>query len=93
VRKKINKRLLVKIVGILFLIIFLFYFIFNSSNIIKQNRGYSMEADKNILKENNMENLMMNMRNFGEEKKEQNDVNNPLSKKDEEDEEEEEDDK
>jgi len=42
VRKKINKRLLVKIVGILFLIIFLFYFIFNSSNIIKKSTSTFM---------------------------------------------------
>ena len=47
-----------------------------------------MNMNQNILKENNMENLMMNMRNFEEEKKEQYDLNNVLSKEDEEEEEE-----
>ena len=56
---------------------------------MQQNTQEEKQVNPNIMQENNMENLMMKIGNFREEKNEQLDLNNILAKKEEEEEEEE----
>ena len=56
---------------------------------MQQNTQEEKQLNPNIMQENNMENLMMKIGNFREEKNEQLDLNNILAKKEEEEEEEE----